>query len=223
MNQNKQRAQESALSGLDDVLNGVQTAPQRLPTAKATEQYPMPKFGIDVRALLAGTDDDTALMEPVALSGNSKDNEIPVKSGLVKTDSYLSAYDPGTNTHSRVTLNHSIKVFDLASRTATTTSDQQLNRSCRGLHLILTVAAGAAVGNEVTPTIQGYDPIFDIWYDILVGAAINAVGINVLKVYPGLLGVGDIASDIIPKIWRVSIAHAGVNPVIYSTSANLVR
>lgn len=223
MTSNKQRAEAAALAGLDDVLSGVQSAPQRLPTAKATEQYPMPKFGIDVRALLTGTDDDTALLEPVALSGNSKDNEIPVKSGLIKTDSYLSAYDPGTNTHSRITLNHAIKVLDLAARTAATNSEQMLNRNCRGLHLILTVAAGAAVGNEITPTIQGYDPIFDIWYDILSGAAINAVGINVLKVYPGLLGVGDIASDIIPKIWRISIAHAGVNPVIYSASANLVR
>lgn len=223
MTSNKKRAQESSLTGLDDVLRGVQVAPQRLPTAKTTEQNPMPKFGIDVRALLTGTDDDTALLEPVALSGNSKDNESPVKSGLVKTDSYLSAYDPGTDSHSRVTLNHSIKVLDFAARIAATTSLQQLNRSCRGLHLILNVTAGAAVGNEITPTIQGFDPIFNIWYDILVGAAINAVGINVLKVYPGLLGVGDIASDIIPKIWRISIAHAGVNPVSYSASANLVR
>lgn len=231
MTSNKDRAMRGALAGMDEILSGQVVAPKRLPTAKATQERPMPKFGVDVRALLTGTDDDTALIEPVALSGNSKDNEIPVKSGLVKTDAYLAAYDPGTNTHSRVTLNHAIKVLDAAARTAATLSDAQLNRNCRGAHFILNVTAGAAVGNEITPTIQGFDPIFNVWYNILSGSAINAAGINVLKIYPGIAGGGgggggggaNVAADILPKIWRISVAHAGALPVTYSATANLVR
>lgn len=220
--QNNAKARQGAIDGLEQILRGEIGAPPQLPTAKVTPDRPMPRYGVDVRALLSGLDDETALQEPVALSGNSRDDEPPVKSGLVKTDSYLAAYDPGTNTHSRITTNHAIKLLDLAARTAATASEAKTNRNCRGAHFILNVTAGAAVGNEITPTIEAYDPVFNVWYAILSGTAINSNGVNVLKIYPGISGAGDIRSDILPKFFRMSVAHAGANPVTYSASANLV-
>lgn len=219
---NKQRATSSALAGLEDILSGAQRAPTQLPTAKATPERPMSRFGIDVRALISGLDDETALLEPVALSGNSRDEERPVKSGLLKTDSYLAAYDPGTDTHSRITTNHSVKLMDMTETTGSLVSDAKVNRNCRGGHFIINVVSGAAIGNEVTPTIEAYDPIFNVWYAVLSGTAINSNGVNVLKIYPGISGVGDIRSDVLPKIFRLSMAKAGAAPVVYSASVNLV-
>ncbi len=84
-----------------------------------------------------------------------------------------------------------------------------------GLFFFNATAIGAAP--SVTPTIQGQDPVSGIWYDILVGAAKTAIGLTVLKVYPGITPSANVAvSDLLPPIWRVNMAVGNADSMTYS-------
>lgn len=91
----------------------------------------------------------------------------------------------------------------------------------RGGHfIIVTSAPGAAPA--ITPTIQGFDPILGVWYNILVGAAINTATTTVLRVFPGATNVANsVANDILPPTWRINIAVANSDTLTYGISAFL--
>jgi hypothetical protein len=81
-------------------------------------------------------------------------------------------------------------------------------------------AIGAAP--SITPTIQGFDPVWSQWYNILVGTAITAIGYTVLKVYPGATNAANaVANDILPPTWRINIAVANADSITYGISAFL--
>ncbi len=122
-----------------------------------------------------------------------------------------------------ITLNvpKNISLLVSAARTASTVSATIVNQSSGGMHLILDVTAVPGV-DTITPTIQGYDPVSDKWYPILVGNAIVATGMTVLKVHPGIASVANgAASDMLPWKWRLSIAHSAASSFTYSASANI--
>lgn len=85
----------------------------------------------------------------------------------------------------------------------------------------LTSNAGSlTLAASVVPTIQAQNPTSGNWYDVLVGAAITATGLTVLKVYPGITPVANAAaSDVLPATWRLSVVHSDTTPVTYSASA----
>ena len=105
-----------------------------------------------------------------------------------------------------------------AARTAaTTTSPDIVNSNYAGIHLIMNTSAYTS-GN-FTPTIQGKDPISGTYYSILVGAAVSATGIQIIKVYPGIATAANgAASDFMPRIWRVSVAGASSPVATFSIS-----
>ena len=73
------------------------------------------------------------------------------------------------------------------------------------------------------PTIQGKDPLSGKYYDLLVGVAIIATGMTILKVHPGITASANIsASDMLPLIWRVQFVHADADSITYSVSAMVV-
>lgn len=91
----------------------------------------------------------------------------------------------------------------------------------KGGHFGFNVTAiGAAP--SITPTIQGLDPVFNVWYNILVGSAIAATGYTVLKVFPGATPVANaVANDYLPATWRINIAVANADSITYAISAFL--
>lgn len=109
-----------------------------------------------------------------------------------------------------------------AARTATVDSADQDNPEARGLHVIIDVTAISATPSIVAK-IQGKDPASGKYHDILVGTAITATGTTVLKIYPGLPVVaGGVASDVLPKTWRLRMEHADADSITYSVGAGLV-
>lgn len=109
-----------------------------------------------------------------------------------------------------------------AVRAATTDSATQTNYNARGLHLAFNVTAVTAA-QTVTPVLQSQDPVSLTWYDLLVGPAIGAVGLTILKLYPGLAAVPSLAApDILPRTWRVEVRHSAGGNFTYSAGANLV-
>jgi len=117
--------------------------------------------------------------------------------------------------------NTSVTPLPLTTQTAATVnSPSQTNTNYRGGHFIIKVVT--ATSGTYTPRIQGYDPISQAWYDILVGSAISAAGTTVLKVYPGIGVVANgSASDILPLTWRVQLIGASTPNMIFSVSAYL--
>ncbi len=108
------------------------------------------------------------------------------------------------------------------ARTADVDSADQENPDCRGLHLVLDVTAIDATPSIVA-TIQGKDPISGEYYDLLASAAIATVSTNVLKLYPGITAAANAAvSDILPREWRVSVAHSDADSITYSVAAQLL-
>lgn len=119
--------------------------------------------------------------------------------------------------------NRPLTVLASAARTASTDSGDLVNRSARGLHLIIDVTAVPGV-DTVTFTIQGKDPLSGKYYTILASAAIVAASTVVLKVYPGMTAAANlVASDVLPSDWRVLVTHSAGTNFTYSVGAQLIR
>lgn len=117
-------------------------------------------------------------------------------------------------------------VIPAATYSATQDSALFKNVNARGAHFIINVTAITGTPS-ITVKIQGRDPakIFSpfVFYDILVSLPITAVGVNVLKVYPGINTIPNAAaSDILPWQWRVRVEHADAQDIAYSVGANVV-
>jgi hypothetical protein len=113
-------------------------------------------------------------------------------------------------------------VLASAARTATNNSADLTNYDGRGLHLVIDVTAASATPS-VTFTIQGKDELSGKYYTLLVSAAITGVGTTVLKVYPGLTAAANlVASDILPRTWRVLATHADADSITYSVGASVI-
>lgn len=118
--------------------------------------------------------------------------------------------------------NNEETILASAARTASVDSADFTNFNGNGAHFVIDVSAITATPSIVV-TIQGKDLISSNYYDILVGAAITTVGTTILKVYPGINGLANaIANDILPRIFRVSVANADADSITYSISAALV-
>lgn len=141
------------------------------------------------------------------------DEVVTVKDGaiLVSLGESSSASVSNTNT----------LILASAARTATTTSANLINPASKGGHIIIdvTVAPGT---DSIIAKIQGYDIISGKYYDILIGPALTATGITVLKIYPSILATPNAsASDVLPLEWRVVITHSAATSFTYSVAANL--
>lgn len=100
-----------------------------------------------------------------------------------------------------------------AARTATVDSDDQRDANAEAVHVIVNVTAVAGTSPSMTARIQGRDPASGGYYDLLVGSAITATGMTVLKVGPGLGAVANgAAADILPDVWRVRCEIGGTTP-----------
>ena len=116
--------------------------------------------------------------------------------------------------------NLSATILPSALRTAAQVSSaDQINLRWTGATVIVNVTA--FVSGTYTPKIQGKDPVSGTYYDILVGPAIGATGITILKIYPGISVVANgAASDFLPRVWRVQLN--GTTPsMTISIGANL--
>lgn len=101
------------------------------------------------------------------------------------------------------------------------------NINAKGAHFIINVTDIFGGTPSITVRIQGRDPakIFApfVYYDLLVSLAITTVGINVLKIYPGIQNIPNAAAnDILPWQYNVRVEHADAQNIAYSVGANTV-
>jgi hypothetical protein len=115
-----------------------------------------------------------------------------------------------------------VTVYASAARTATPTAVTVGCGPNRGLHLVIDVTAITA-SPSVVPTIDGYDPLSGIYYNLLTGSAITGTGTTILKIYPGIATVANgAASDVVPETIRITMTHADADSISYSVAAHLV-
>lgn len=105
-----------------------------------------------------------------------------------------------------------------AARTAAQVNSPDITNSAyTGVHVLVNISAYTS-GNY-TPKIQGKDPTSGTYYDILVGPALSATGITVLKVYPGIAPLANgSAADFIPYTWRVQLNGLSTPSMTFSVS-----
>lgn len=126
------------------------------------------------------------------------------------------------STYERARGNVGLTALSSAARTASTNSADLTNYNGLGGHFIIDVTSITDTP-IITPTIQGKCPVSGEYYDILVGSPISTVGTNVLKVHPGITGLANAAAnDILPRTFRLSVAHTDADSITYSIGINLV-
>ena|SRR3990167_660709 len=106
-----------------------------------------------------------------------------------------------------------------AARTATQTSEKNVNDHWSTIHLVTDITAWSA--GSLTPKLQGWNGL--VWYDILVGPALGATGTNVLKLGPGFTpSPNAVASDRLPPVWRAVLTAGTADSITYSCQANVM-
>lgn len=142
----------------------------------------------------------------------------------VTEDTILAAirdwYDPSVN---QASLDNGVVVPNLARAIGTytfpTTGALIPPMWARGIVVYLNVTAITATGT-VTLTIQGVEPtIQTAVYTVLASAAIGAVGLTVLRVYPGIAVTANVtANDIIPAQLSLKAVVATAGPMTFSAA-----
>ena len=138
----------------------------------------------------------------------------------VRTDSRNQLFN-GT-TWDRARNNMDITALASAARTTTTNSGDLTNYDGRGLHVVVDVTSAGT--GSITITIQGKDAVSGQYYTLLAGAAVTTVSTNVYKVYPGLTASANaVASDVLPRTFRILSTHNNANSITYSIGCSVVR
>lgn len=142
---------------------------------------------------------------------------------MLRVEAAMSAASGADTTKlDRMRNNGTATLLASAERTATTSSTDQTNYNWRGAHIVIDVTAIAATPSIVV-TVQGKDVISGKYYTILTSAAITGTGTTVLRIYPGLVAVANLTiSDILPRLWRVSVVAADADSITYSVGASQI-
>jgi hypothetical protein len=202
-------------------LDGATYDRLRVMTDAANAQAALTAGNLSTMAKLMAVHVTDGDFDRLAQSGCNTDANGPFSEGLLLSNVHERMFN-GT-AWDRKRSNFESTLLASAARTATVASADQTNWNGKGAHVIINVTAIAATPS-VVPTIQGKDPVSGSYYDILVGNAITATGMTVLKVYPGIgVVVAGAASDILPRVWRVNMTHADADSITYSVAAVVVN
>lgn len=108
-----------------------------------------------------------------------------------------------------------------AARTADPTVPDLQNVNGETLHVTLDVTVPGT--GSITLTIQGKDPASGKYYTVLAGAAVTTQVTNIYKVGRGLTAAANsVASDVVPKTFRIIVTHNNANAITYSVGYSLV-
>lgn len=92
------------------------------------------------------------------------------------------------------------------------------NSNCRGVVVFVNISAITGTTPTFTVTIQGKDKVSGQYYTLLASAALNATGLTVLRVYPGIAVSANVtANDVVPSQFRVITAIGGTGPAVTAT------
>lgn len=88
-----------------------------------------------------------------------------------------------------------------------------------GMLIFINVTAISGTSPTLTVTLKGLiDEAGTASYTILASAAINATGLTVLRVYPGLTAAANtVANDVVPGYCRIDTTIGGTTPSVTAT------
>ena len=135
-------------------------------------------------------------------------------------NAYGALYVARTDASGNVVPTIAVEETVLASAARTTTVNTEFtNTQYQGVTIVIDVTLDAAAAS-ITPHIEGFSTLGSDWYTILTGAAIAAVGVTVLRVYPTMTAAANtIAVDFLPPTWRFRMAVADADAITYSVNA----
>ena len=121
--------------------------------------------------------------------------------------------------------NYETSIIESSARTATVTTGDITNSHYRYLTLYVSVSADS--GEDVTPRVEMKEKVSGNYTALwTAAAAISAVGEFNYQLGPGLLaaatgGYDDTENVVIPRTFRIVLAHAGSTSITYSASYGL--
>lgn len=119
--------------------------------------------------------------------------------------------------------NREISVATLTAAAAGVTGNDMDASQHSGILLFVHISAITGTSPTLTVTIQGKAPGSGQYYTILASAALNATGLTVLRIYPGLTAAANLtANDILPASYRVVTAIGGTTPAVTATISALL-
>lgn len=88
-----------------------------------------------------------------------------------------------------------------------------------GLLVFINITAITGTTPTLTVTVKGLiDEAATATYTILASAALNATGLTVLRIYPGLTASANVtANDVVPGFCRVDTVIGGTTPAVTAT------
>ena len=106
----------------------------------------------------------------------------------------------------------------LTAASASGNSADLVNLKARGAVFYVNISAITGTSPTLTVTIQGKDAASGTYYTILASTALNATGLTVLRVYPGLTASANATvNDVLPAAYRISYAIGGTGPAVTAT------
>lgn len=112
-----------------------------------------------------------------------------------------------------------IVLLDSAVRSATVSVEYTRTWTERGAHFLLNVTAVPGV-DTVTLSVEGLDALGNT-YPMLTSVAINAAGMNEIKIHPDVTVAANVAlKDFLPDRWRATVTHSAGTDFTYSLCIN---
>ncbi len=109
-------------------------------------------------------------------------------------------------------------LLTLTAASASVNSADQTNQASKGIKVVVDITAITGTSPTLTVTLEGKDLASGAYYTILASAALTAVGVTVLTVFPGATAVANVAAnDFLPKTWRVQATIGGTTPAVTAT------
>jgi hypothetical protein len=112
------------------------------------------------------------------------------------------------------------QIVALSAASASGNSPDLSNRFGSGVQITVDITALTGTTPTLTVNIQTKDPISGKYVTLLSSAALSATGTTLLTIYPGLTNAANtVASQVLPRDWRVSYTIAGTTPAVTATIA----
>jgi hypothetical protein len=96
------------------------------------------------------------------------------------------------------------------------------NYNARGC-IILLDANDKNAFDQLTLRVEGKELASGNFYNILITPLLTTNFLYVIKIYPGLNPVaGFVSNDILPRVWRITVQHTTVTPILYGVTASMI-
>lgn len=114
-------------------------------------------------------------------------------------------------------------VYPSAARTAAPVDTMEFDSPGRANGLILVIDVTAfTTSMGITAKVEGIDRVSGKPYLLLLSGTIAAIGTTALRIRPGLTAAaGLVANDVLPPVFRVTMAQSVANSTTYSVAGFL--